>query len=359
MVVSLSLPDELEKEIEKSVEMGKYASKSGLIRDAIRHRLEDIEVNQMKTRLRDRTEYTNEFDYKFQKYDDDTRSPRTYTFGEIEETKNFNYRLTLSGKRIELERFRNVLSHIQKEFTNSRTKPAFSIRQNEGMWYGIGLANLLTAIENKSRRYETYENEFRLDYYKKEYFSVMWRFSGSLFQLSGSIRKNSETLQLKRLDFSIATEGIPSNTQRYIDLAEKFDLGYSNINRRDETNILQYSPNTNSGEELQLEIDEGLQVNKPAGDMIAGGAIFHNPFYQNDELIQKKFGDDIKYQAKWPLQNLPYLFCYLNGSDRQREKRKYVLEKLTVSRTKLGDRDVRSYNIYAQARSHSPEKNSS
>lgn len=54
MVVSLEIPDQLEREIDEEIREGVYASKSEFIRDAIRRLLEERETVEYRRHLMER-----------------------------------------------------------------------------------------------------------------------------------------------------------------------------------------------------------------------------------------------------------------------------------------------------------------
>lgn len=54
MVVSLEIPDQLEREIDQEIREGVYASKSEFIRDAIRRLLEERETVEYRRQLIER-----------------------------------------------------------------------------------------------------------------------------------------------------------------------------------------------------------------------------------------------------------------------------------------------------------------
>lgn len=56
MVVSLEIPDQLEREIDEEIREGVYASKSEFIRDAIRRLLEERETVEYRRQLMERGE---------------------------------------------------------------------------------------------------------------------------------------------------------------------------------------------------------------------------------------------------------------------------------------------------------------
>lgn len=357
MPLSVDLPEVLEDDVEKLVADGYYETKTQLVREAVKEKVEEESISLPEIDF----DFLNKFEDEESYYYLENQSKCVLFGGAYPKPRFWSFSSYIGG--LKFDKLEEILFKLVSEFDIPVENTSFAISQQiESSWFGQGVREFLEALKDLRERYRSADN---LEPRHTEDAVIKLPIKGGFVILSFE-RFTSSLENLKDFEVTVVLGGVPLNQSKLTAVFEpygaEFGTGqehvlrtvHSRSDRKIETNLgvwshdyveLEYESLEELGLEPVRELSYRIDYEKEDEDIV-GSLIVENPFYQNVERVGKYFGEISHTSIENALLETEYIYCELSETHLRGEGKDYLLENLQVTESKAKEPAV---EIKAQA----------
>lgn len=236
-------------------------------------------------------------------------------------------RITMGTSYIPEERAEHILACLDAVFDISIGDAYFTINQSNGAWIGQGYYNFVSNLRSRDERYRLVrESGYDLDLYKHDQAVLVTRFGmvypESTLLLYAAPFKNMEGYRYLNINFLIS--GTPTDIRPLIEFSERTKIRLNPSEGVKITSDAIQNPSAIPVKVVQRTIrSESVGENTHRS---VDGAICVNPFFDNEEWLQKY----TNISQPVPIANYKKLYAFLHHWDDPEDPEEYNTQQFRV-----------------------------